>query len=131
MKRRLLRRILPEQAIGRIMTPLGGLEGGAAVSVFVPDEGPPVRADPTVALARVDAPSMSMERRRVAVFCRAFLPLSQTFVYDAVTRLTRYRATVFCARRKHAGAFPYGDVRVGWPGYLSTTIAPNSSSRNG
>lgn len=85
----------------------------------------PISRGATDGAARADAISMPPERRRVAVFCRAFLPLSQTFVYDAVTRLTRYRATVFCARRKHADQFPYEDVRIGWPGYLSTAITPN------
>ncbi len=73
----------------------------------------------------VDSAPARAERPRVAVFCRSFLPLSQTFVYDAVTRLTRYRASVFCALREHVDQFPYEDLRVGWPGYLSTTLAPN------
>ncbi|HEX5659009.1 MAG TPA: glycosyltransferase [Polyangiales bacterium] len=62
---------------------------------------------------------------RVAVFCRTFLPRSQTFVYDAVTRLTRYRATVFCKERDEGAQFPFDDVRVGWPGYAATRISPN------
>ncbi|HEY6881384.1 MAG TPA: glycosyltransferase, partial [Polyangiales bacterium] len=62
---------------------------------------------------------------RVAVFCRTFLPRSQTFVYDAVTRLERYRASIFCVEREHADQFPFDDVRVGWPGYGSTLVAPN------
>jgi colanic acid/amylovoran biosynthesis glycosyltransferase len=66
-----------------------------------------------------------MSHARVAVFCRSFLPRSQTFVYDAVTRLTRYRATVFCALREHADAFPFDDLRIGWPGYGATLVAPN------
>ncbi len=95
------------------------------MAVSASEEGLPVGPGATDGTARASAPSTPMERRRVAVFCRAFLPLSQTFVYDAVTRLTRYSATVFCARRKHADQFPFEDVRIGWPGYLSTTIAPN------
>lgn len=62
---------------------------------------------------------------RVAVFCRTFLPRSQTFVYDAVTRLERYRATVFCLERDEAEQFRFDDVRVGWPGYRTTRISPN------
>lgn len=61
---------------------------------------------------------------RVAVFCRTFLPLSETFVYDAVTRLTRYRASIFCGVRDHEAQFPFDDVRVGWPGYLATLFSP-------
>lgn len=64
-------------------------------------------------------------RPRVAVFCRSFLPLTQTFVYDAVTRVTRYQASVFCLIREHAANFPYGDVRVAWPGTRNTIVAPN------
>jgi colanic acid/amylovoran biosynthesis glycosyltransferase len=64
-------------------------------------------------------------RPRVAVFCRSFLPLTQTFVYDAVTRLTRYRASVFCVLREYADNFPYQDVRVAWPGTRNTIVAPN------
>lgn len=64
-------------------------------------------------------------RARVAVFCRHFLPASQTFVYDAVTRLSRYHATVFCARRENEAAFPFPDVRVGTFGYKSTLLSPN------
>jgi colanic acid/amylovoran biosynthesis glycosyltransferase len=62
---------------------------------------------------------------RVAVFCRTFLPRSQTFVYDAVTRLSRYRATVFCMERDEREQFPFDDVRVGWPGYRETRLSPN------
>ncbi|MET0283257.1 MAG: glycosyltransferase [Polyangiales bacterium] len=61
---------------------------------------------------------------RVAVFCRSFLPRSQTFVHDAVTRLTRYRATVFCTLREHAEQFPFDDVRVGGPLYNATLLSP-------
>lgn len=64
-------------------------------------------------------------RPRVAVFCRSFLPISETFVYDAVTRLKRYRASVFCANLEHTDKFPYHDVRSGWPGYRATMLAPN------
>jgi colanic acid/amylovoran biosynthesis glycosyltransferase len=71
------------------------------------------------------APTPSPDAARVAVFCRHFLPASQTFVYDAVTRLTRYRATVFCARRENELAFPFADVRVGRLGYKSTLLSAN------
>ena len=86
------------------------------MAVSASGEGRPVGPGDTDGTARVDPPSTPLERRRVAVFCRAFLPLSQTFVYDAVTRLTRYPATVFCARRKHADQFPIEDVphRLAW-----------------
>lgn len=46
-------------------------------------------------------------------------------MYDAVTRLTRYRASIFCAVRDHEAQFPFDDVRVGWPGYLTTLCSPN------
>jgi colanic acid/amylovoran biosynthesis glycosyltransferase len=62
---------------------------------------------------------------RVAVFCRSFLPLSQTFLYDAVTRLTRYRASIFCVLREHEQQFPFDDLRVGWLGYRATFLSPN------
>lgn len=62
---------------------------------------------------------------RVAVFSRTFLPLSATFVYDAVTRLSRYRATIFCQRMESTDVYPFDDVRVGWPGYRDTTLSPN------
>lgn len=43
---------------------------------------------------------------RVAVFCCSFLPLSQMFLYDQVTRLSRYRASIFALLREHAAQFP-------------------------
>jgi colanic acid/amylovoran biosynthesis glycosyltransferase len=61
---------------------------------------------------------------RVAVFCRSFLPLSQTFLYDAVTQLERYRPSVFCALREHAAQFPFEDLRVAWPGYIVSAFSP-------
>lgn len=62
---------------------------------------------------------------KVAVFCRSFLPISQTFVYDAVTRLSRYEATVFCLLRENVRDFPYERVHRGWPSYRFTRYSPN------
>lgn len=64
-------------------------------------------------------------RSEVAVFCRSFLPISQTFVYDAVTRLSRYQATVFCLLRENARDFPYDRLLRGWPSYRFTRYSPN------
>jgi len=76
--------------------------------------------------APVEAPtSTSTSRLRVAVFCRSFLPLSQTFVHDAVTRLARYQATVFCQLRENALAFPFEPLHRAWPGYAATLYSPN------
>jgi glycosyltransferase involved in cell wall biosynthesis len=52
------------------------------------------------------------EPPRVGVFALSFLPYSQTFIYDELTHLARYRAEVFTALRRGEDRFPFPDVHA-------------------
>jgi glycosyltransferase involved in cell wall biosynthesis len=52
-------------------------------------------------------------RPAVALFSTNFLAYSQTFVYEELRHLSRYRAEVFCRRRLRANHFPFEPVHVG------------------
>lgn len=80
---------------------------------------------PHISVGTQSTSATATTRSKVAVFCRSFLPISQTFVYDAVTRLSRYEATVFCLFRENARDFPYERVHRGWPSYRFTRYSPN------
>ena len=58
--------------------------------------------------------------RRVAMFREDFLPYSQTFVFEELRLLERYRADVFAWRRLNADLFPHEPVYVGGVKFLLT-----------
>ena len=53
----------------------------------------------------------------MALFSTNFLAYSQTFVYEELRCLSRYRAEVFCRRRLRPDQFPFEPVHVGRPLY--------------
>lgn len=57
-------------------------------------------------------PDLPHARPGVGAFCLSFLPYSQTFVYDELVHLTRYRAEVFTPLRRHADRFPFPAVHA-------------------
>lgn len=57
-------------------------------------------------------PDLSHTRPAVGAFCLSFLPYSQTFVYDELVHLTRYRAEVFTPLRRGADRFPFPAVHA-------------------
>ncbi len=65
----------------------------------------------------------------VALFSTNFLAYSQTFVYEELRRLSRYRAEVFCRRRLLAEQFPFSPVHVGGPTYGWTCQARHFDQR--
>lgn len=71
---------------------------------------------------------------RAALFCRTFLPPSETFIHDELTHHTRWAVDVFCRRRIHEQRFPYPSVHT--PGgtlaalvYRATTYSPSFERR--
>lgn len=68
-------------------------------------------------------------RPRAAVFCRTFLPYTETFVYDELRSHERWDVDVFTRERIEEGRFPYRDVFTpGGPvrkaAYRATTYSP-------
>jgi glycosyltransferase involved in cell wall biosynthesis len=61
------------------------------------------------------------EKHRAALFCRSFLPYSETFIYDEVRHHTRWAVEVFTRRRENRDAFPYEPVLT--PGGRLSTLA--------
>ena len=57
---------------------------------------------------------------RVAMFREDFLPFSQTFVFEELRLLQRYRVDVFAWRRLNATLFPHDPVYVGGLPFLLT-----------
>src|SRR5262249_18668843 len=50
--------------------------------------------------------------KRAALFCRIFLPYSETFIYDELAHHQRWSVDVFCRVRRNAERFPYPSVRT-------------------
>jgi len=57
-------------------------------------------------------PDLPHARPGVGAFCLSFLPYSQTFVYDELVHLARYRAEVFTPLRRNADRFPFPAVHA-------------------
>jgi glycosyltransferase involved in cell wall biosynthesis len=48
---------------------------------------------------------------RVLIFCKDYLALTETFIYDAVCQLNEYhQVTVLCTQRYHEGLYPFEGV---------------------
>lgn len=69
----------------------------------------------------VDASSTSP---KVALFSRHYLPYSQTFVFDELTKLSRYQAEVFCGQVENRDSFPFEPVHEGGALFRSTLMSP-------
>jgi colanic acid/amylovoran biosynthesis glycosyltransferase len=67
-------------------------------------------------------------KQPIAVFCpEAFLPYSQTFIFDELRSHTRYDADVFAVARRNGDRFQY--PRVHTPGNLLETLGYIATSR--
>jgi glycosyltransferase involved in cell wall biosynthesis len=73
--------------------------------------------DPSAPLSSEDS-GISLNPRRVALFCTNFLPYSQVFVFEQLRQYQRYAADVFAWRRFNAEQFPFPRVHVAEPGYI-------------
>lgn len=72
----------------------------------------------------VDRVAAAPARRKVALFASNFLPYSQTFIFDEISRPRRYGVEVFAAQRQHADRFPFAPVHVGDWRYRRLNHAP-------
>jgi len=66
---------------------------------------------------------------KVALFASTFLPYSQTFIFDEISRPRRYGVEVFAAARQHAERFPFEPVHVGDWRYRTLNLAPGFTRR--
>jgi colanic acid/amylovoran biosynthesis glycosyltransferase len=55
---------------------------------------------------------MSAPRPRAALFCRLFLPYSETFIHDELVNHVRWDVEVFCQGRLNQDRFPFDKVYV-------------------
>lgn len=72
--------------------------------------------------------------RRAAIFCRTYLPYSETFIHDQLRHHVRWEAEVFCRETANLDRFPY--PRITTPGnpaavlsYRATTWSPRFARR--
>ena len=76
------------------------------------DRTSPAKAGSSLAKNARSGSFPDMSARRVAVLGEDFLPFSQTFVFEELRLLQRYRADVFAWRRLNEALFPYRTVYV-------------------
>lgn len=55
---------------------------------------------------------MTVQERSVLHYRSCYLPLSETFIHQFVSHLTRWRPVVMTGERAHAGAFPLDQVEM-------------------
>lgn len=74
---------------------------------------------------------MVAARPKVALFASTFLPYSQTFIFDEISRPRRYDLEVFATTREHADRFPFEPVHVGDWRYRKLNLSPDFARRLG